>query len=181
MKKSDISKKLIFTEAKKLFWTKGYSNVSLRDISKTVKLDIALISRYFGNKKKLFEETLVDKSEWVNQVNSSNIIDMFVESFMESKNLNDEVTYVKMLCMNASDPEVGQIVQKHHDTMMRKPITHQIKNKFKPINFDLLEAILIGVSITRKTLKNPSLTKLNNQEYEKILRHLITAALKYKI
>ena len=90
MKKSDISKKLIFTEAKKLFWTKGYSNVSLRDISKTVKLDIALISRYFGNKKKLFEETLVDKSEWVNQVNSSNIIDMFVESFMESKNLNDE-------------------------------------------------------------------------------------------
>ena len=115
MKKSDISKKLIFTEAKKLFWTKGYSNVSLRDISKTVKLDIALISRYFGNKKKLFEETLVDKSEWVNQINSSNIIDIFVESFMESKNLNDEVTYVKMLCMNASDPEVGRIVQKHHD------------------------------------------------------------------
>ena len=97
---------------------------------------------------------------------------MFVESFMESKNLNDEVTYVKMLCMNASDPEVGRIVQKHHDAMMRKPIIHQIKNKFKPINFDLLGAILIGVSITRKTLKNPSLTKLNNQEYENILRYL---------
>ena len=134
MKKSDISKKLIFTEAKKLFWTKGYSNVSLRDISKTVKLDKDT-NRYFGNKKKLFEETLVDKSEWVNQINSSNIIDMFVESFMESKNLNDEVTYVKMLCMNASDPEVGRIVQKHHDAMMRKPIIHQIKNKFKPISF----------------------------------------------
>ena len=73
MRNSNNSKKIIFNTAKKLFWTKGYSNVSVRDIAKQSKYDIALISRYFGSKKKLFEETLKDVTEWFVNVNPNNV------------------------------------------------------------------------------------------------------------
>lgn len=178
--KSDKSKNIIFKVAKKLFWTKGYSNASVRDIAKDSKLDIALISRYFGSKKKLFEKTLEDTAEWFIDVNPNNIIDFFVEGLMENKNLNDEVTLVRMLCMNSGDPEVGNIVKKFHLEQMRKPVINNIKKKIKSINYDLMGAILVGISVTRNTLKNPGLTKLNDKEYEKILRHLFTSALNYK-
>ena len=54
MPKTENSKNTIYQAAKKLFWTRGYSNVSIRDISKESKTDNALISRYFGSKKKTF-------------------------------------------------------------------------------------------------------------------------------
>ena len=41
-------------------------------------------------------------------------------------------------------------------------------------------AILVGISVARKTLDNPILSKLNDKEYEKVLRHLFNAALNYK-
>ena len=63
---------------------------------------------------------------------------------------------------------------------MRKPVINNIKKKIKSINYDLMGAILIGISVARKTLKNPGLTKLNDKEFEKILRHLFTSALNYK-
>ena len=55
-----------------------------------------------------------------------------------------------------------------------------IEKKIKPINYDLMGAILVGVSVARKTLDNPILSKLNDREYEKVLRHLFNAALNYK-
>ena len=180
MRNSNNSKKIIFNTAKKLFWTKGYSNVSVRDIAKQSKYDIALISRYFGSKKKLFEETLKDVAEWFVDVNPNNVVDFMVEGLMENSNPKDDVNLVRMLCMNSGDPEVGHIVKKFHREKMRKPVIDGIKKKIKPINYDLMGAILVGVSVARKTLDNPILSKLNDKEYEKVLRQLFNAALNYK-
>ena len=138
MRNSNNSKKIIFNTAKKLFWTKGYSNVSVRDIAKQSKYDIALISRYFGSKKKLFEETLKDVAEWFVDVNPNNVVDFMVEGLMENSNPKDDVNLVRMLCMNSGDPEVGHIVKKFHREKMRKPVIDGIKKKIKPINYGRL-------------------------------------------
>ena len=74
----------------------------------------------------------------------------------------------------------NDIVKKFHREKMRKPVIDGIKKKIKPINYDLMGAILVGVSVARKTLDNPILSKLNDREYEKVLRHLFNAALNYK-
>ena len=50
MNKSEKTKKIIFEEAKKLFWNYGYSNVTVRQIAKAAKIDVALIPRYYENK-----------------------------------------------------------------------------------------------------------------------------------
>ena len=103
-----------------------------------------------------------------------------VEGLMENSNPKDDVNLVRMLCMNSGDPEVGHIVKKFHREKMRKPVIDGIRKKIKPINYDLMGAILVGVSVARKTLDNPILSKLNDKEYEKVLRHLFNAALNYK-
>ena len=58
MNKSDKTKKIIFEEAKKLFWNYGYSNVTVRQIAKAAKIDVALIPRYYENKLGLFTTIL---------------------------------------------------------------------------------------------------------------------------
>jgi len=58
MSKSQKTKKALLQEAQNQFWSRGYSNVSVRDISKAAGVDGALISRYFGSKLGLFETTL---------------------------------------------------------------------------------------------------------------------------
>ena len=54
MNKSEKTKLKIFEEAKKLYWNYGYSNVSVRQIAKAAKVDVALIPRYFSSKPVLF-------------------------------------------------------------------------------------------------------------------------------
>ena len=55
MNKSEKTKFKIFEEAKKLFWNYGYSNVSVRQIAKAAKVDVALIPRYYLSKLGLFK------------------------------------------------------------------------------------------------------------------------------
>ena len=54
-KNSEATRNNILSASKKLFWNQGYTNVSVRKIADEAKCDIALISRYFQNKKGLFE------------------------------------------------------------------------------------------------------------------------------
>ena len=113
MNKSDKTKKTIFEEAKKLFWNYGYSNVTVRQIAKADKIDVALIPRYYGNKLGLFTTILDEAFNWVEDldVNDNNIVDLFTGFLLDSMDLKDETTIVKMLIMNAADPVVGDLVK----------------------------------------------------------------------
>ena len=113
MNKSDKTKKTIFEEAKKLFWNYGYSNVTVRQIAKAAEIDVALIPRYYGNKLGLFTTILEEAFNWVEDldVNDNNIVDLFTGFLLDSMDLKDETTIVKMLIMNAADPVVGDLVK----------------------------------------------------------------------
>ena len=66
-----------------MFWSKGYSNVSVREISNATGVDVALIARYFGSKRGLFEATLenLTKIEAKDVQSSKTLIDVIVELF----------------------------------------------------------------------------------------------------
>ena len=103
MNKSEKTKTKIFDEAKKLFWNYGYSNVSVRQIAKAAKVDVALIARYYDSKLGLFEATLSYAFDWSDSIdiNDENIIEMFVGFLSESMDLKEETTIVKMIIMNS--------------------------------------------------------------------------------
>ena len=120
MNKSEKTKFKIFEEAKKLFWNYGYSNVSVRQIAKAAKVDVALIPRYYSSKLGLFKATL-DKFDWVHDIdiNDDNIINLYTGWLLESMDMKDETTVVKMLIMNSPDPIVGDLVKNIHIRLLQ--------------------------------------------------------------
>ena len=176
MNKSEKTKSKIFEEAKKLFWNYGYSNVSVRQIAKVAQVDVALIPRYYLSKLNLFKTT-IGSFDWVHDfdINDDNIIDVYVGWLLASMDIKDEITVVKMLIMNSSDPVVGNLVKDINIKKMRNPILKKLK-KVSPLQYDLMISAFIGISQTRKTLKMPSLVSLKKAEYEKVLKHIFKAA-----
>ena len=181
MNKSEKTRSKIFNEAKKLFWNYGYSNVSVRQIAKAAKVDVALISRYYKSKLGLFEATLSYAFDWSDSIdiNDENIIELFIGFLSESMDIKDQTTVVKMIIMNSSDPNVGDLVKNLTQKKMRSNILKRLK-KITPLQLDLMNAALIGISQARKTLKAPSLVALKKNEYEKVLRYLLKGAISYK-
>ena len=180
MNKSEKTKSKIREEAKKLFWNYGYSNVSVRQIAKAAKVDVALIPRYYLSKLGLFKATL-DPFDWVHDIdiNDENIIDVFTGWLLESMDIKDETTVVKMLIMNSSDPVVGDFIKNINIKKIRNPILKKLK-KVSPLQYDLMISAFIGISQTRKTLKMPSLVLLRKAQYEKVLKHIFKAAISFK-
>ena len=164
MNKSEKTRSKIFNEAKKLFWNYGYSNVSVRQIAKAAKVDVALISRYYKSKLGLFEATLSYAFDWSDSIdiNDENIIELFIGFLSESMDIKDQTTVVKMIIMNSSDPNVGDLVKNLTQKKMRNNILKRLK-KITPLQLDLMNAALIGISQARKTLKAPSLVALKKK------------------
>jgi AcrR family transcriptional regulator len=52
----------ILEVAEKLFSEKGFEGTSIRDISKAAKINIAMVSYYFGSKERLLESLLLYKT-----------------------------------------------------------------------------------------------------------------------
>lgn len=77
-----MTKEKLLDAARQLFWTRGYSNVSVRDITGAAGVDAALVSRYFGGKQGLFEATLNDIAPWdALSADSNDLLAKVVESF----------------------------------------------------------------------------------------------------
>lgn len=58
LKKSEQTKQKILIAAKNLFTYRNYDQVGLREIAKEAGVDVALISRYFGGKKQLYQQVI---------------------------------------------------------------------------------------------------------------------------
>ena len=180
MIKSEKTKIKILKEGKKLFWNYGYSNVSVRQVAKAAKVDVALIPRYYSSKLGLFKAT-IGSFDWVNDldINDDNIIDVYVGWLLASMDIKDETTVVKMLIMNSSDPVVGDFIKNINIKKIRNPILKKLK-KISPLQYDLMISAFIGISQTRKTLKMPTLVSLKKAEYEKVLKHIFKAVISFK-
>jgi len=60
---SDLNEKQtrILLVAEKLFAEKGFDGTSIRDISKEAKINIAMVSYYFGSKEKMLESLIISR------------------------------------------------------------------------------------------------------------------------
>ena len=55
----------ILEAAEELFAQKGFEGTSVRDLAKKAKVNVAMISYYFGSKEKLFESWGEDSTYWI--------------------------------------------------------------------------------------------------------------------
>ena len=158
-----------------LLWTRGYSNVSLRQIAGAAQVDVALISRYFGSKLGLFQATLeaAFDSAILAQESTRDLTDAMVELFVTTPRDTEVPSVLRMVLANADDADVGDEVRARTLACLHRPALDIIGT---PARTAMFLSVLMGVSVVEKSLKLPGVPAHNTKEYEAFLRHLLNAA-----
>lgn len=178
MSKAEITKQTLLEHGRRLFWSRGYSNVTVREVAMAAKVDVALISRYFGSKRKLFEATLelVGGIDPVSIADERTLIDAVVKMFVSAPRTPAKPSPVTMILMNARDSEVGQLVRKRYVTMWLRPLERILGDDQKAAMFS---AAMFGLSVAEKTLNLPGIAPPTSTAYERQLRHLLKSAISH--
>lgn len=179
MTKTQTTKQLLLHHGQRLFWSCGYSNVPVREIAKAAGVDVALISRYFGSKRGLFEATLapIEGIDAAALADEAALTDMLVELFATAPRGPDHPSALTMILMNARDGEVGDLVRDFVQIRFQGPMEAIIGDRDRAA---LFTAVLFGISVAEKFLHLEGIAPPDSPAYERQLRLLIAAALTYE-
>ena len=176
MSKSQKTKEALLQEARNQFWSRGYSNVSVRDISKAAGVDVALISRYFGSKLGLFETTLQGLPLLnTNAIkNADQLIEQVVNLFTAATRNGNNATATSLILRNASDPEVGEMVRELYKRTWYQSLEHILGSKAKASRFS---AAVLGMHIVETSLKLDGMPPHQSGEYKRELTAFLQASI----
>jgi len=151
----------------------------VRQIAKAAGVDVALISRHFGSKFGMFEETLNQAFDLPVQWDCGHdgLVDTMVQLFIDAPRDSETPSAMRMLLANAQDDEVGELVREKFNSQFFSQVQTTIGDQKRAT---LFMAVLLGLSVAEKTLRLPGTDAPKGDEYERQLRYLMTAALSYE-
>ncbi|MEM1049191.1 MAG: TetR family transcriptional regulator [Pseudomonadota bacterium] len=181
MSQPNSTRKKLLDAARKLFWTRGYSNVSVRDITKAAGVDVALVSRYFGSKQGLFEATLAEIAPWeALDASPDDLLAAAVASFSKPFDPEgDQANPFTMLLANVIDPEMGDTVRGMVQHNLADPLARKLGGSNPDERAAMLLAILFGMALMRKNFRIDALSTKPLKEIEAQIHHLAVAALQF--
>ena len=176
MSKSQKTKTALLQEARNQFWSRGYSNVSVRDISKAAGVDVALISRYFGSKLGLFETTLKDLPLLnTNAIKSADqLIEQVANLFTTATRDGNNATATSLILRNASDPEVGEMVRELYKRTWYQSLEYILGSKAKASRFS---AAVLGMHIVETSLNLDGMPFDQSDEYKREIKAFLHASI----
>lgn len=165
----------LLLHARRRFWANGYSNVSLRQITRAAGVDVALVSRHFGGKLGLFEATLDGAFSIFDTPPTSEIelVEAFISLFADAPRVSSEPSPVTMLLANAHDEEVGDLVRDLYDRHFQL----LLRDLLGPERAALFAAVLFGFSVAEKSLRIDGIARPPSDAYKDQLKYLLNAAL----
>ena len=177
--KAPTTRQKLLVAARQLFWTRGYSNVSVRDITGAAGVDAALVSRYFGGKQGLFEATLAEVAPWeALAADRDGLLAAAVASFTHPVDEQSETaTAFSMLLSNVIDPEMGPRIQDMVQNGMADPLAETIGGPRAAERAAMLLAVLFGLALMRKNFRLGALKDMPLEELRQLTTHLAEAAL----
>ena len=181
MMKPLTTKEKILETARQLFWTRGYSNVSVRDITGAAGVDAALVSRYFGGKQGLFEATLAVIPQWpALQAEPEHVIEEAVASFSHPFDPDcEEANPFTMLLANIIDPEMGDKLRDLVQTALAEPLAEKLGGDKRHDHAAMVLSTLFGMALMRKNFRLHALKDLDTEEIRARNNHLVQSALKF--
>lgn len=135
--KSNFNEKQIqiLEVAETLFAEKGFDGTSIRDISKMAKINVAMVSYYFGSKEKLLESLILHKTSGLKE-QLIHLIDENLEPF-------DKVNKLIALYINRINCNKGIYRVLHFELASKKRVLElQSFSDIKKANLKSLELII---------------------------------------
>ena len=185
--------------AESLFAEKGFNGTSVRDIADKAKVNLAMISYYFGSKEKLFEALFQFRSA-SSRLSIENIIErpgltamervyLLVESFMDK--LMGQQCFHRILAREQvlnNTPVLGSMIlqmkKRNLELIERLVKEGQEKGEFKKdIDMPLMMTTMIGTAHNLVTTKHyyrelNDLSHLSEEQFENYIREKLAAHLK---
>ena len=114
--KSNLNDKQIqiLEVAETLFAEKGFDGTSIRDISKVAKINVAMVSYYFGSKEKLLESLVLFKTSGLKE----QLVNLIEENLEPIEKINKSIT----LYMNRLNSNKGIYRVLHFELASKKRV-----------------------------------------------------------
>ena len=144
----------ILEVAEVLFSEKGFDGTSIRDISKEAKINIAMISYYFGSKERLLEALVIHRT--------SDLKMQLDHLLLENLEPLEKVNKLIELYINRVNCNKGIYRILHFEfTSKKRSLTHEAFTELKKGNLKSLEAIIVEgqtKGVFRKDIVIPLIT-----------------------
>ncbi|SOH92388.1 transcriptional regulator, TetR family [Monaibacterium marinum] len=176
---SYTTREALLTHGLRLFWSRGFTNVSVREVARAAGVDVALISRYYGSKLGLFEATLHEAYglDGVVMPDGAALVDAIVQVFVTLDRGSDMPSVTRLIQMNADDEQVGHLVRKVYDELWQSKIEGVLGD---PSRAALMSSAILGLCVAENSLKLDGFAAPHLPHYEQQVRFLLTAALNFE-
>jgi len=159
----------ILTAAHQRFLRESYDSVGLRDIAGDARVDVALISRYFGGKEGLFREVVADEGRPNPFLEPKTIsaLPAFLAQMVAEDGGDDRDRRMEMFIImlrSASSPKAGQIIRDLVHLDVLGPLTDLISGEHGALRANMLLAILMGIGVLRSIMLIDDINDVANPE-----------------
>src|SRR5262245_51218049 len=152
----------ILDVAEELFAQKGFEGTSIRELAKKAKINVAMVSYYFGSKEQMFESLVENRAGFMREklqlinrddgLDPMSKVEKLIEYYVErissrtrfSRILHRELMLEQRSEMHAA---IAEILLRNAKEM-KKIIEEGIQKKvFRPVDSDMLIATLVGTTL----------------------------------
>lgn len=170
----------ILKAARQAFSSHGYDRVGVRDIAAKAGVTAALVNRYFGSKKQLFAEAVLE-AKGVGELllgdrgtAGARLAAMMLDKDPHGKDGGDPLIAI---LRSAPDPEAAGIVREWLQKVMVGPIAKWLGGPQAETRASLMVSTLLGFIILRQAIALPGLGASRGAA----LREMMSAALQSQI
>jgi AcrR family transcriptional regulator len=189
----------ILQAAEKLFAEEGYDGSSIRTIAKEAKVNIAMISYYFGSKEKLLEALIIhrtsdmkmqleniSKEDLTPLEKADRLIDLYISRINKNKCMYQILHFELSTKKRIMDMKAFTDVKRENLQVFTRIIQEgQQQGAFrKDINIPLIPTTIAGTLVhfqMNRTLLDPLLGITSDEDHENYIKNELTAHIKQTI
>jgi AcrR family transcriptional regulator len=148
----------ILNAAEEFFASRGFDNTSVRQLALKAKVNVAMISYYFGSKEKLLETLVDDRTSFLRgQIHALNMeetsswqkvnmmVEFFVDRFFEKHFIHRILHREMMMAQRSKLTEIIANIMAKNANELRQLINDGIRKKeFRKIDTEMMIASFIG-------------------------------------
>ena len=139
------------TSAQNVFSEKGYDAAGTREIAAGAEVNIALIARYFGSKRSLFERAVLSGFSLgdIDEEPIEKILSDLANQYAE-KSVHEEYDPMLALIRSAASEEVGDMVRETIELAVIRPLAEKLGGKQGTLKAALIVSQLAGFDLMRR-------------------------------
>lgn len=151
-KNATATRAAILAAARRRFSKESYDSVGLREIAGDAGVDVALVSRYFGGKEKLFKEAVGGgDTDWLPPPSAKELPQHLTELFLNFDDAEHREHAERLLIMvrSSSSPVAASIVREALTRDILEPLAGRLAGEAPEARAGLALAVWMGVTVLR--------------------------------